>query len=185
MIMKIRAFILPVAFVAGTLTMTYVIDQTSTSIGVAIAHADTIDAGSGLEAPVAPAKPSSVTVTQSTTVSSADQLHDVITDPAGAAEDVKSLFAMKVSYGVLALLILITRVIARIPGKAGVWLRTGYRAAIITGVGTVATALFNVALTGAGWTILFFVAIGAIATLMDPVPAGPQTPSSKPETKAV
>lgn len=197
MIKPRASFISALFFVVAVAGGCWLLEELATGIGVAVAHADTlpIDAanpapdavvagatagsavGSGFAAPAVGSGSSSIgsasatTVSTTTTITNADQLHDVLSDPIGAYEDVKTLASVKRSFAALAVLILLTRIVARLPGKIGAWFRVGVRATIVAGVGTVAVAVFNLATTGATLMSLAIAAFGAIVALLDPVPA--------------
>ncbi len=205
MTMPRASFVSALFFVAAVAGGCWILEELATGLGVAVAHADTapIDAaapapdaagsgatagsaaGSGSAAPAvgsgssAIGSASSTTVSTTTTITNADQLHDVLSDPLSAYQDVKSLASVKLSLAALAALIMLTRIVARLPGKVGAWFRVGVRATIVAGVGTVGIAVFNLATTGATLISLAMVAFVAIVALLNPVPAGPPTSGTK------
>lgn len=192
--MTARPFATLLAFIFAVAATVFALEHVSIAIGEASADTVPIDAanpapdaavaGSGAESTAGKGfaiavgsgsssigSASSTTVSTTTTITNADQLHDVLTDPIAAYEDVKTLASVKRSFAALAVLILLTRIVARLPGKVGAWFRVGVRATIVAGVGTVAVAVFNLATTGATLMSLAIAAFGAIVALLDPVPA--------------
>lgn len=195
MIMPRASFLSVLAFVAAVAGGSYFLETLATRLGVAVAHADTVPvdaaalpvpdaavvaAGSGSGSAVTQVgSASQTTVSTTTTITNADQLHDVLSDPLGALSDVKTLWAAKKALGVLALLILATRVVARIPGAIGTWFATGVRSTVISGAAAIAVAAFDALTTGASWMAIVIAALGAVLALLAPTPAPATTASTK------
>lgn len=105
------------------------------------------------------------------------ELADPIVAPTDAYAD---LIAAKRSGGwalaLLAGLVMLSRVAARIPGSIGEWLRTGPRATIVAAVAAISVAAFDALALGGGWGAVLFAAVGAGFALLAPVPTPRQRP---------
>lgn len=109
----------------------------------------------------------------------ADQLHDPIDDPGPAYDDL--VRAKKSGGWALALLagfVMITRVLARLPGSLGAWFRVGVRATVVAAGGAIGVAAFNALALGGTWIAVLFAAVGAGLALITPIP--PPKPAEPP-----
>lgn len=139
------------------------------------AHADSgsavVDAAPAVVAPTpGSASASTVTATATTTTVAitADQVHDVLTSPIAAYDDVRA--AKKLGWPALVFIVAI--ILARLAGKLGAiqgWsllakLNTGKVAVVIGGVAAVAAAGFNAATAGGSMIAILTGAFFALAT---------------------
>jgi hypothetical protein len=106
------------------------------------------------------------------------ELHNPVTDPIAAFDDVKAAKKLGWPLALLALLIMLTRGLGTIGTRWGsmswlAWLGKGSTAVIVSGVGTVATAAFNTLALGGTWFAVMMAAAGAFFALLAPAkPAG-------------
>lgn len=138
------------------------------------AHADSgsavVDAAPAVVAPAPGSASTSVTATATTTTVAitADQVHDVLTSPIAAYDDVRA--AKKLGWP--ALVFIVALILARLAGKLGAiqgWsllakLNTGKVAVVIGGVAAVAAAGFNAATAGGSLIAVLTGAFFALAT---------------------
>jgi len=130
-------------------------------IGYQSAHAEgagsallaPIDAGSASAPAAAPAKP-------------ADQLHDPVSSPGAAWDDLRA--AQKVGWPLVVFAALI--MLAKLAGRAGAkfsWLAMGKTPVIVGALGAIAASCYNAAATGGAWTATAFAGLMGLSHYID------------------
>lgn len=124
----------------------------------------TIAAPAPAPAPAAEAKPS-------------DELTDPITDPAGTYAD---LVGAKQRGGwallVLGVLVVLTRLLARVGGSIGAWFGAGTRGVVVAAVAAMAVGAYDALALGGSWAGVIIAALGAALALWHPVPPQKEPP---------
>lgn len=126
----------------------------STALAEPIADAGiTLDAGSAAAPAATPA----------------DQLHDPVSSPAAAWDDVKA--AKKVGWAslVFAVLVMVAKLASRLGGRFKT-LGTGKVAVVIGAIGALGAACYNAAADGGAWTAMLVAGMLAIAHFLDAAP---------------
>ena len=131
-----------------------------------IAHGQPADAGLGSEVATAPGSGSA---TSSPTTLPADKLHDPVAAPAQAWDELKA--AKKTGWAVLvfAVLVMLTRLLARFGAKDS-WLAAlgkGKAAVVIGAVGALSLACYNALALGGAWIAAGAAGVIALAHYLD------------------
>lgn len=105
----------------------------------------------------------------------ADKLHDPLTQPTQAFDDIGAATKVGWPIAMLAVAILLTRTLGslskRWPQVKGLaWLNTGAAAVIVAAIATIATAAYNTLALGGTWTATVMAATVAGFALLAPVP---------------
>lgn len=154
------------AVVFGLMTLAY-------WFGITLAHADgsgSAIAGSGSAVSLPPGHPdispapAPETAPQPAAVGAADKLHDPVSAPSQAYDDVKAAKKTGWAVAVFAVLVMLARLAGRARNtKALAWLGKGRTAVIVAAAGALLAACYNAAADGGSWTAILAAGVTALA----------------------